>query len=89
MGNDKAFAIYALALITAVASVLAAFVIVRPAAVPSAVIFIEHLLLGLGVRAAYKSLHGFDWSDWNFMGERSGSVVEPIPPPSAVIDATS
>lgn len=61
MDNDRVFAFYALALVAGVASVITASVLAGVATLPSAGVFLEHLALSFGFRAAYKSLDGFDW----------------------------
>jgi hypothetical protein len=61
MSNDRIFAAYALILVAGVASVITASVTAGIAAVPSAGVFLEHVALSFGFRAAYKSLGGFEW----------------------------
>lgn len=61
MTNDRIFAAYALVLVAGVASVITASVTGGIAALPSAGVFLEHVALSFGFRAAYKSLDGFDW----------------------------
>ena len=61
MDNDKAFAAYALVIFAGVASVLTASVLSGTAALPSALVFLEHLAMSLALRTAYKSLDGTYW----------------------------
>ena len=61
MDNDKLFTIYALTLIAAVTSVITASVMSGIATLPTTGVFLEHVALSFGFRAAYKSLDGFDW----------------------------
>lgn len=61
MSNDKVFGIYALGLIGMVAATWAALVAVGVATLPSMAFLVEHVALGLSLRAAYKSFAGFDW----------------------------
>ncbi|MGH0029502.1 MAG: hypothetical protein ACQGVC_06910 [Myxococcota bacterium] len=62
MDNDRIFAAYALLLLAGVASVITASVMAGIAALPSAGVFLEHVALSFGFRAAYKSLGGFEWA---------------------------
>ena len=92
MNRDKAFAIYALTLIAAVASVITASVMAGVAALPSPLMFIEHVALGLTIRAAYKYIGGFDASDWTITGELIPTPIaatEPVSQSGATADATS
>ncbi|MFT5441937.1 MAG: hypothetical protein ACI8W3_000979 [Myxococcota bacterium] len=58
MQNDKVFITYALTLIVGTASLLAFVVISSAPSIPSAAYLLEHLTLGLMVRAYYKSFDG-------------------------------
>ena len=69
MNNDKSFWIFAIALISGVATLLAVMVATGIAAIPTPQTFVVELALALGVRASYKSLGGFDRSDWSVLGE--------------------
>ena len=83
--NDRAFAAYVLLLTVMVVSVITASVVAGVAAFPRPMVFLEHLALGLLVRASYKSLGGFDWSDWSIWSEPAGEEVAAMgsvsPPP--------
>jgi hypothetical protein len=61
VSNDRAFTIYALTLVAIIGSVITASVMTGIAMLPSAGVFLEHLALSAGFRAAYKSFGGFDW----------------------------
>ena len=76
MSNDKHFAIYALILIAGVTSVLAASVTKGVTAAPPPLMFLEHLALGLGFRAAYKAFAGWDNVDWPWQRD---AVTVPAP----------
>jgi hypothetical protein len=54
-------------------------------------VFVEHVALGLGIRAAYKYVGGFDLSDWTLSGEPIPAPIEAAEPMSAgaTADATS
>jgi len=56
--NDRIFAIYAIGLIGCVLSLLACTVSVGLASVPAFAVLVEHIAMGLAVRAAYKSFDG-------------------------------
>ena len=78
MENDKAFAVWALALIAAVGSVLTASVASGIAALPSPMMFAEHLVMAFGVRAAYKSFGGVTWPAWLVETLAWSEAVEPV-----------
>lgn len=82
MDNDRIFAAYALLLVAGVASVVTASVTAGIAALPSAGVFLEHVALSFGFRAAYKSLDGFDWvHDFaEFLGLITAPDAAPVPP---------
>ena len=61
MDNDRAFTVYALTLIAIIGTVITASVVSGITTLPSAGVFLEHLALSAGFRAAYKSFGGFDW----------------------------
>jgi hypothetical protein len=91
LDRNKAFAIYALTLIAGLASVITASLIAGFATLPSPMMFVEHVALGLGIRAAYKYIGGADVSDWTFTGEPIPAAVEAADalPAGATADATS
>ena len=91
MDQNKAFAIYSLTLIAGLAPVITASLIAGFATLPSPMMFVEHVALGLGIRAAYKYIGGFDVSDWTFTGEPIPAAVEAADtlPAGATADATS
>ncbi len=60
MNNDKAFAIYALALVAAVCGLFSIAVATDVASLPTLTFIVEHGALGLLLRAAYKSLGGWN-----------------------------
>jgi len=74
--NDKAFAAYALTLTVGLLIVLGCVLALGAAKPPPALMFLEHLAMGLGVRWAYKSFGGFDWADWSLMGSGRAAAVE-------------
>ena len=61
MSSDRAFTVYSLTLIAIITSVISASVLTGIATLPSARVFLEHLALSIGFRAAYHSLGGIDW----------------------------
>jgi hypothetical protein len=58
-----------LILVAAVGSLLTASVAAGIALAPSPLVFLEHVALGLAIRAAYKSIGGWNWADWSFGAE--------------------
>ena len=92
MNNDKAFAIYAVALIAGVASVLTASLVAGIATLPSPLGFFEHVALGLAFRAAYKGFGEFSWDDWSLLNDPVGQATStsgPASRPGTTADATS
>ena len=65
MENDKLFAAYALVLVAGIGSVIAALLAVGMASPPDPLWLIEHLTFSLLMRASYKSLSGWDASEWS------------------------
>jgi hypothetical protein len=61
LDSDNRFTLYAVILISAVASVISASVMAGFATVPAPLFLAEHLGLGLLFRASYKSFGGIEW----------------------------
>lgn len=77
MDNDRAFAAFALILVLGVASMLTASVLfVGNGTWPSPPSFLEHVALGLLMRAGYKQIGGWSWADWSVAGDRTREAVE-------------
>ena len=92
MDRDKAFGIYAITLICAVASVITASVMAGFATLPSPMMFVEHVALGLGIRFAYKWVGGVDVADWTIFGEpieKPVAATEAVAQGGVTADATS
>lgn len=83
MDNDKIFALYACTLIAGIGSVITASILAGYAAMPGPLVFVEHLAMSIGFRAAYKSFGGPAW--WPYpsheevgvpaMAEASGDAI--------------
>ncbi len=58
MYNDKAFMIYAAAIFTGIASLVTFVVFTQASHTPAPIYILEHVALGLGIRAYYKSFDG-------------------------------
>lgn len=90
MDNDKAFAIFALTLLLGMASVLTAVMtFTEGASLPSPLVFVEHVAMGLAIRAAYKGFGGFSWDDWSVLGDRVADARATEPASGITADATS
>jgi hypothetical protein len=90
LDNDKTFTTYALVLIAGVTSTLTATVLAGIASPPSPALFLEHVALGLLMRASYKSFAGWDWAEWSIVGERAAEAPEAggfVAPPGAAPNA--
>ena len=80
MQNDKAFAVAAIVLFAGLASVLTASVLAGFATLPAPLLFLEHVAMGLGMRASYKFIGGWNWADWTLTSEPTAEVDAPILP---------
>ena len=69
MDTNKLFTVYALILLAGIASVLTASVLSGITTLPSPLVFLEHVALGLSIRASYKSFGGWSWADWTFTAD--------------------
>jgi hypothetical protein len=87
MNNDKAFALYAILIFSGVASVLTASVMAGVAALPTPLVFLEHLAMSFGFRAAYKSFEGWDWSEWSLTSDALAAPAAPAAPAEAAAGA--
>lgn len=77
MNNDKYFSIYCFVMLGGVAAIVTASVQAGYGSLPSPLVFIEHIVMSLVVRAAYKSF-GWDWGLWTFgFGARPEDTLEP------------
>jgi hypothetical protein len=79
--NDNAFALYVLALVTAVGSLFTLAVLTGIASVPPIAFMVEHVILALAIRTAYKSFDGsnpiVDFLE--FYGWKSASETAEVP----------
>jgi hypothetical protein len=78
--NDKAFAVAATLLFAGLASVLTASVLAGFAALPAPLVFLEHVALGLAMRASYKFIGGWNWADWTLTSEPIAEIDRPLLP---------
>jgi hypothetical protein len=78
--NDKAFAVAATVLFAGLASVLTASVLVGFAALPAPLVFLEHVAMGLAMRASYKFIGGWNWADWTLTSEPASEFEAPVLP---------
>jgi hypothetical protein len=83
MFNDKAFTAYAFLLITGTACVLTYAVVAQGGSFPPLVYMIEHLLMALALRAAYKSFDGPAWFPYPSQIRGMSEEVEITVPGSA------
>lgn len=82
MENDKLFAAYALFLVAGIGSVIAALLAVGVANLPDPIGLTEHLSFSLLMRASYKSLAGWDGSEWSLAFGRPAARVAGLARPS-------
>jgi hypothetical protein len=84
MGNDKAFGIWVILLISGISTVVTTQVLAGTAMLPSIAVFVEHVVLGLLIRGAY---HSFDGPYHIFSAEPE--TVEATASAGAAADAVS
>ena len=58
MSNDKAFVIYAAAIFLGISSLITFVLFTQASHIPAPVYILEHVGLGLGIRAYYKAFDG-------------------------------
>lgn len=77
MGNNKAFAGYALFLVSGASVLILSLVLAGIATVPPLTTFVVDVAMGLGIRASYKQIGGWDWSEWSwsFAGDSPETVA--------------
>lgn len=76
MDNDKAFAVYVLLMVGGLLSLLTALTLSGSASVPPLPGLLGHFAMGLGIRAAYKWVGGWDWADWSITGDAVAESLE-------------
>lgn len=86
MNHDKAFAIYAVALVGAVFMLLSTSVFVGIASAPELSFMIKELVLGLAIRTAYKSFDGsnpfvdfLEYTGWKTVEGELGAPSDAMP----------
>ena len=89
MTNDKAFAAYALFLVTALLIVIGGLLASGIAQAPAPLVFAEHIALGLGMRAAYKSFGGWDWAEWSLTSDAPSDTDEGSALPAGGLGASA
>lgn len=77
LDNNKAFAAWALFLVSGAGLLLTSLVLSGLTTLPPLTTALTDIALGLGVRAAYKQVGGWDWSDWSwsFAGDAPEAVA--------------
>lgn len=85
MDNDKSFAAFALLLVLGVAVMVTAGVMVLGDGTwPAPLSIVEHVGLGLLMRAGYKQLGGWNPADWSFAGDSAADAARALPAGSAI-----
>ena len=86
MNDDKAFAIYALALVAAVGCLFSIAVATGVASLPTVAFLVEHGTLGLFIRTGYKSFDGsnpivdfLEFYGWKTPEGRTGIPANALP----------
>ena len=89
MQNDKAFIVYAMALVVGISTLLAFVLGTGASALPTPLYLIEHVTLGLGIRAYYKSFDGKSgfYALANTVRDHFGLGLEDVELPTSVAAA--
>jgi hypothetical protein len=84
--DDKAFATWVFCLVGGAATLITTLVLTGIATVPPLTTLLTDIAMGLGIRAAYKQVGGWDWSDWawSFAGDAPQplATVTALPAPA-------
>jgi hypothetical protein len=89
LDNDRVFAVYVAVVIGGVCALWTALTVAGFPTMPPLPTFLEHVALGLGFRAAYKSIGGWNWADWSVFGDAASEAPATAGlavPPAAVVD---
>lgn len=66
MSNNKAFAGYVVFLVSGASLLIGSLILAGIATVPPLTTFLTDVTMGLCIRAAYKQIGGWDWSEWSW-----------------------
>ena len=81
MHDNKAFAAWALFIVAGAGLVFATLVLTGIATLPPLTTFLTDVAMGLGIRAAYKQVGGWEWAEWSwaFAGDSPEAVAAVMP----------
>jgi hypothetical protein len=90
MQNDKAFIVYATALVVGISSLVAFVLGTGASSLPTPLYLIEHVTLGLALRAYYKSFDGVSgfYALGSTIRAHFGLGLEDVELPSSIASAT-
>jgi hypothetical protein len=79
--DNKAFATWVFCLVGGAATLITTLVLAGIATVPPATTLLTDIAMGLAIRAAYKQVGGWDWSDWawSFAGDAPAALASVTP----------
>lgn len=77
MENDRAFAAYAWVLLGGIGSLITALVAAGVGSLPDPLWLFAHVSMSVLMRASYKSIAGWDASEWTLTVARPGRGVAP------------
>jgi hypothetical protein len=86
LSDNKAFAAWALFIVTGAAILVAALTTTGLTTLPDAFTLLQKIAMGLSVRAAYKWFGGWDWAEWSIAGDAVVASGE-FHGPSDAVDA--
>ena len=87
MKDNKIFAGWALLLVSGSALVLGSMFLMGVASFPPLATLLTDIAMGLGIRAAYKQVGGWDWNEWkwSFAGDSAEAIAAVARIPAQVV----
>lgn len=86
LDNNRGFAAYVVLVVGGASVLLATLVLAGIATLPPLATFLTDVALGLGIRAAYKQVGGWDWNEWtwSFAGDapQAAAAAVELPEPA-------
>jgi len=79
--DNRAFAGWVVFVVGGAAILFASLVLTGVAVMPPLATFVKDVAMGLGIRAAYKQVGGWDWAEWawSFAGDAPEAIASVVP----------
>lgn len=89
VNNNKAFAAWAFGLVSGSALLLGTVFLAGIASVPPLATLLTDVAMGLGIRAGYKQIGGWDWNEWkwSFSGDTAEAIAAVVRIPAESAEA--